>query len=334
VKVTKRAKDTDYLSISARIRAMEGRLLTAERRERMIDAHTDEEALKLLAECGYAEPENAGVSAVDAVLAQARAALFEDLKAAVPNAALVEVFQIKYDIHNAKALLKGQAVGEDAAGLLMRGGRYEGTALAEAVSKGDLSWTSPTFQAAVKAAGEALESGDPQGADAVLDRACFQEMTAAAKGSGSKFLQGYVRASIDAANLRTAVRCARMGVEGPALERLLLPGGEVPAARLMAAKGADLPQLFRYGPLAQAAEVGAAVSAPGGGSLTEFERLCDNALTGYLSAAKRVPFGEQPVVGYLCAREAEATTVRTIMALRSAGLSGDAIRERLRDSYV
>ena len=47
-------KDTDYLTISARVRAMENSLLTKERRERMVDARSDEEAVKVLTECGYA----------------------------------------------------------------------------------------------------------------------------------------------------------------------------------------------------------------------------------------------------------------------------------------
>ncbi len=48
-------KDTDYLSVSARVRAMENRLLTRERMDRMIDAADDGEARKVLAECGYPE---------------------------------------------------------------------------------------------------------------------------------------------------------------------------------------------------------------------------------------------------------------------------------------
>ena len=48
-----RKKDTDYLAISARIRAMENRLLTRERMDRMIEARDNAEAMKLLAECGY-----------------------------------------------------------------------------------------------------------------------------------------------------------------------------------------------------------------------------------------------------------------------------------------
>lgn len=43
---------------------------------------------------------------------------------------------------------------------------------------------------------------------------------------------------------------------------------------------------------------------------------------------------EHPLIGYLYAREAELTTIRIILTGRLAGLDTDAIRERLRDSYV
>lgn len=48
----------------------------------------------------------------------------------------------------------------------------------------------------------------------------------------------------------------------------------------------------------------------------------------------RVPFGEETVIGYLYAREAEITAVRIIMAGRMAGLDGETIRSRLRATYV
>ena len=85
---------------------------------------------------------------------------------------------------------------------------------------------------------------------------------------------------------------------------------------------------------AQAAALGAARTQPDSGPLTEFERLCDNAVTGYLASASRVPFGEETVIGYLYAREAEITAVRIIMAGRMAGLDGETIRSRLRATYV
>ena len=45
------------------------------------------------------------------------------------------------------------------------------------------------------------------------------------------------------------------------------------------------------------------------------------------------PFGVETALGYLIAAEAELIAVRTIMTGRRAGLSADAIRERLRDIY-
>ena len=50
-----RKKDLDYLTISARIHAMETRLLNAERVERMIEARELSEAAKVLTECGYGD---------------------------------------------------------------------------------------------------------------------------------------------------------------------------------------------------------------------------------------------------------------------------------------
>ena len=328
-------KDTDYLSISPRVRAMENRLFSRERRERMIDARTDEEALKILAECGYAEPEDLSVPALNRVLTRARADLFADLRSAVPQPALVEVFQIKYDYHNLKVLVKAEALGEEAARLLMAGGRYDPGALAEAYRRGALGDYPEALRRAAEEARETLNaSGDPQAADLILDRACYEEMTAAAKASGSAFLQGYVRLAVDAANLRTAVRCQRMGAGGEVLAGSLLPGGHVEPRAIAVSRGGELARRFAGTPLEKAAELGAGLTAPGAGNLTGFEKCCDDALNGYLSQAKRVAFGEAPVVAYLCAREAEATAIRTILAGRKAGLSGDAIRERMRESYV
>lgn len=323
-------KDTDYLTISARIRAMEGRLLNRERMDRMIEARDDAEALKVLSECGY--PDAAGL---DSTLAQARAETFQDMERSVPDPRLVEIFQIKYDYHNAKTILKARAAGTDPDRLLMAGERYQPQELLEGWNREELRGCSEPFRRAMEqAAGILAESRDPQLADLILDRACYQEMASLARDLDSAFLQGYVRLAVDVANLRTAVRVHRMGREGEFLRQALLPGGSVSEQTIAAARGDALGEVFRAGPLAQAAQLGARLAQPGAGPLTDFERECDNALTAYLAAARRVPFGEQAVVGYLYAKEQELTAVRTIFAGRAAGLDGDTIRRRLRDTYV
>lgn len=327
-------KDTDYLALSARVRVLENSLLTRERRERMVDARTDEEALKILSECGYPEPENLSLPAVNAMLSKSRQDLFADLRKWSPQEELVEVFQIKYDYHNVKALLKSEAIGEDARRLFMAGGRFEPGQLTEDLRQENMEEYPRTFREALAAAQEVLtQEKSPQKCDLLLDRACYAEMAQAAKDCGSAFLEGYVRLSVDAANLRTAVRCARKGVDSGQIRADLLPGGNVGEDAVAQARREDLPRLFA-GELEAAAKLGETLAAPGAGSLTPFERACDDALMAYLAQARRAPFGEQPVAGYLGAREAEAISIRAILSLRKAGLPPEAIRERLRESYV
>ena len=322
-------KDTDYLSISARIRAMENRLLTRERMDRMIEARDDGEAMKVLTECGYPD----GGGSLDAVLAQARADTFRDMENASPDRRLAEIFQLKYDYHNAKTLIKAKAVGADPERLLLPGGRYEPQRLLDGWRREELRDCAETFQQAIKQAQAVLaDTRDPQQADLILDKACCGEMAQLADELDSDFLRGYVRLSVDVANLRAAVRVYRMGKEGDFLRRVLLEGGNVSPQSIAAARGDALGEVFRTGPLAQAAEVGARLTQPGSGALTGFEKACDDALTAYLAAARRIPFGEQTVIGYLYAKEAELTAIRTIFAGRSAGLDGDTIRARLRET--
>ena len=311
-------KDTDYLGISTRIHAMENRMLTRERMDRMIEARDDAEALKVLSECGYAGGET-----------------FREIRTALPDTRIADVFQIKYDYHNAKVLVKAQALGKDGERLLLSGGRYDSKELLEGWRKEELRGLSDAFRTALKQAQETLAATkDPQLSDLVLDRACYEEMAQLAKDTGSKFLQGYVSLSVDVANLRTAVRVHRMDKGSDFLSQVLLPGGSVSPRAIAAQRGEELSSLFQAGPLAAAAELGSKLAQPGAGALTAFERECDNALTAYLEAARRVPFGEQAVIGYLYAKEAELTAVRTILAGRRAGLSGERIRERLRETYV
>lgn len=115
--------------------------------------------------------------------------------------------------------------------------------------------------------------------------------------------------------------------------QVLIEGGNVEAHTLASGKGGDLAAVFRPG-LWRRLLPWALPVLPGSGELTAFERACDDAVTRYLAQARRVPFGEQAVVGYLYAKEAEFTAIRTILSGRMAGLGADIIRERLREAYV
>jgi V/A-type H+-transporting ATPase subunit C len=334
--LAKKIKDTDYLAISARIRAMENGLLTRERMEQVLEARTDDEAAKILQDCGYPNLDPTHPEAMDAALSAAREATLTDLAGSAPDPRYIDIFKLKYDYHNVKAILKAEAMGTSPDRMLMDMGRVSAAELKEAVLSGQLDNLPTRLAAAVAEAKEVLDTTrDPQLSDIVLDRWCYRDMDDVAEATGSDFLHGYVKAQIDAANLRSLVRTIRMGKNADFLRGVLFDGGEVDVASILkvsADNGNGLVDVYAPTRFRPAAEAGA--EALKGGPLTEFEKLCDDAVGDYLSGAQTVPFGEAPLLGYLAARETEYTNLRILLLGRSTGLSSDVIRSRLRASYV
>ena len=221
-------KDTDYLAISARIKAMETGLLTRERMEQVLEARSDEEAVKILQECGYPELDARSPEAMDAALSAAREATLSDVLDGAPDPRYIDIFKLKYDYHNIKAVLKAAAMNVSPDSMLMDMGRVPAAVLKEAVLTGRLEELPEGLAVAAAEGREILDSTrDPQLSDIALDRRCYQEMARVAEETGSAFLAGYVKIQIDAANLRSLVRTARMGKSGEFLKTVLLEGGDI-----------------------------------------------------------------------------------------------------------
>ena len=332
--MSKKLKQTDFMYISARIRCLETRLLTRERMERMLDARSNEDAVKILAECGYEDLEPLTAANLEASLAKAREETFRELAQSAPIPELVDVFRAKYDYHNAKALIKCAATDQDPTRLLIDAGRIQLQVLRSAVASGDFSALPQVFGRAVAGAWDKLTAtGDPQISDFALDQAYYGELTEMAAASRSRYLQDYVRILIDAANLKTYVRVRRMGKDSAFLKNVLVSGGSISTERILNVflGQAQLEEVF-YGHLSAAAAL--VPETINGGRQTSFEKACDDAINGYLREAQQIPFGDAVLVSYAAARENEITAARIILTGRLAGVSADSIRERLRDAYV
>ena len=330
-----KVKDTNYLAITAMLAARETKMLSAERMERMIDAPTNEEAAKILEECGYGDLSGLSAKDAGAALEAHIAALFDEVEGMVPEAQLVQLFRLKYDYHNAKALIKAQAMGTDCGAILSQRGTVPPEKLHAAFYEEDYRDIPPVLaQAMVDAAAILARTTNPQAADFALDRAYFAQMLALCDGlSDGGFARGYVQLQIDGANLRAAVRTRRMAKDADFLRSALVSGGTIGTDRVLAAfeSAEALTALYANTWLSDAASAGAAMS---GGALTAFELLCDNALMDYIRAAKLRSFGAAHVSAYLAAMENETTAARMILTGRLAGLQPAVIRERLRETYA
>ena len=112
-----------YLCLSAMLRAREPQLLSTERAQRMLDAPSFEEAAKLLTDCGYPDMAACTADEIEQTLAQRRDAALAEMASLAPDKSIVTAFRVKYDYHNVKAVLKGEAMGADAQHLLTNAGR-------------------------------------------------------------------------------------------------------------------------------------------------------------------------------------------------------------------
>jgi len=316
------------------LRAREPKLLNDDRAGRMLDAASYEDAAKLLADCGYPDMSHSTSSEVEQTLAEHRAEIFDEITRLSPDKELADVFKLKYDYHNAKAIIKAEAVGSDARRLLSDAGRVAGQALLELYNEERYSRMPQTLGRAMAEAKAVLaRTGNPQLSDFVLDKAYFEELRAMADGLGSDFLRGYAATLADSANLKSAVRTLRMGKNQDFLAEVLVDGGSVSVQRIVEAGDREnLAGLYVHTPLEKAAALGA--EALSGGGMTAFERACDNAVNSYLRSAKLVSYGPEAVLAYLAAVEGEIQAVRMILTGRLAGVRPQAIRERLRDLYA
>ena len=70
------------------------------------------------------------------------------------------------------------------------------------------------------------------------------------------------------------------------------------------------------------------------GSAGVLEKLVDNYIMNMMKEAKMIPFGGEPLLAYIYAKETEIKVVRIIMVGKLNNIAEEVIRERLRDIYV
>lgn len=328
-------RDTDYLHATARVRALENGMVTRRDFQKMIDAKTAEEAYKVLSDAPICH----GVPMEDyeAALEKNLLDAYQLLDRIAPGCGLTRLFRCPYDGHNLKTAIKARRAAGDVSGVYSNLGNLPAKELKDRLESGRLEGLpAPLAQAALEARDTLAKTGDPQAVDILLDRGILASVALLAEEIPSPFLQKYVAAQIDIANIRAAVRLGRMGKSAFFLGKVLAPGGRIPLSAISEAyvKGTDaVLAVISSSPYEKALEP-AFDSIRQKASLSLFEKLCDNALVEALDEVRRIPFGIEPLVAYLAAKEGETKAARIVMASKLAGVPPQQITERLRDTYA
>lgn len=326
----------NYVFACSRIRANERNLLNHEKLGQMIDARTMEDACKVLQDANYGDGEVILPQAYEKTLVRESDKLYEFLHSLAPDAEEFRIFAYPFDYHNIKVLLKAEALETDASSMLMSGGILKPAEMEATVRERNTLALTPRMKKAIDESVDTLaRTGDPQTVDLICDRECYADIVEAAGRSDSAFLKGYVSLLIDTINLKTFVRCRRMGQNWSWFETVFLEGGNISARTFVAGYDEPIQQFavrLAASALAKAAEEGG-MSIRETGTFTSIEKLCDDALIHYVKNAKYISFGIEPLIGYAVGKQMEIKNARIILAGKAAGIDGSLIRERVRETY-
>jgi V/A-type H+-transporting ATPase subunit C len=330
-------KDTDYLFSTARVRSVEKNMLTGERAEKMIDAKTTEDALRVLDDCYYGSGDAINVDDYEILLTEEHKKTYDFITSIAPELDYFKMFLYPYDYHNLKVIMKSEYLGIEASNILINTGSIDVKNLKYSVKERDFLALTENMGNALKEIIEDFpKTNDPQIIDIILDKYCYDEMLKSAKSTNNQFIIDYVRMQIDAINIKSYVRLKKMNKSWDFFTKIFLDGGKIYEQIFI--KNFDDPfdkfaeNLLAYDFKEVFIEGTEALMKTK--KFTILEKLLDNKIIEHIKYAKYVPFGIEPLVGYLIGKDNEIKIARIILAGKTAGISPELIKERLRETYV
>lgn len=329
----------DYIYPSARVRALENSLITKDTLEKLIDAKSPDECIKILTDRGFGGGhEIPSPASFEELISAEQDTLYNLIASIVKNPKIFDLFRFIYDYHNIKVLLKSEFLNiSDPENMLFGSGTIPVQKLKVIIKEKNYAELSATMKKAIDLARESFsKTNDPQIIDIELDRASFDEIASLAKDLDSSFIKGYTAISSDLNNLKSYLRIKRMNKGFDLFSRVFITGGYISLKTFMTSFDDTVEQFAE-----KIASFGYyEILSDGAAYLREtkkftlFEKMCDNYLMEYIKKARYISFGIEPIVAYIYAKENEFKTVRIILASKLANLEPETIKERLRDTYV
>lgn len=328
-----------FNQVIPRIRVYETKLLDKSKLDRMIDSSSAEEALKVLQETEYGSLVSSIKRAdeYESILSEELNRLYNLMYEISPVKALVDLMSIKYDYQNIKVILKGIFLKEDLSHLIMSVGSLNTLRLKESIENKELSDLPELISAGINKAIYIFETAkDPQMIDIILDEFMFKSLIHIKKEIKDTFIDKYVAALIDSTNLKTLLRVKKQNKDREFLESVIIEGGIIDRDKILGMFNDEAENI--YGKISTSSYSEFLKSGlehySKTGSVSLLEKLIDNYIMHMMKDAKIIPFGVEPLLAYIYAKETEIKIIRIIMVGKINNISGELVRERLRDIYV
>lgn len=331
-------EEGDYTFPCVVVRSYEGNLLSMEDTMRVLESKTVQGAMNVLADFGYGDgKELENPRDFQEVLKKNLDEAYKLVYSIIPDEKEMNLFLYPNDYHNAKVLLKSEFLKTDATPLLLGTGTIPPEEMEEMIRKRSFNGMSVEMRRAVAEAIDLFaKSRDPQEIDIILDKACYKDMLTDAEDSENEFVSEYIRVGIDAINVNTFIRLREIGKPRTFFQKVYLGGGNIDD------KFFDNSYEEAYSQLAEKlAPFGfhdvfaiGAEQAHRDGKYVLLEKLLDDMKMNFVRGARLIPFGIEPLVGYLTAKDTENKNLRMILTGMIAGTDCNVTEERLRETYV
>ena len=331
--------EMQFSQVIPRLRVYETRLLDKSKLDRMIDSNSAQEALKVLQETEYANVMTNVKRAEDyeVILSEELKRLFNVMYDISPEKSLVDLMSIKYDYQNIKVILKGIFLKEDLSYLLIDVGTIKASKLKSSIENNELRDLSPIMREAIEEATKDFEnSKDPQMVDIILDKYMFKAIIEIKESIKDRFIDKYVEAVIDSTNLKTLLRIKKQNKGREFFASVIIEGGTLDKDKLLGMLNDSVENIaikLSFTDYAEFIKSGIEYYIKTG-SVSLLEKLVDNYIMDMMKDAKIIPFGVEPILAYIYAKETEIKVIRIIMVGKLNNISAEVVRERLRDIYV
>lgn len=319
-------KDTDYAMAVARVRVNENKLLSADDIQRLIGAKNTDEIRSVLQEKGLISAGENLEKALSAILSNA----IDLINEIAPDPKEFLFLTVKNDFHNLKTVLKGIITDTDYNEYLIYPSRVSKEDLETAVKEKKFSLL-PDYMA--KSAKEAyslfVKTGDGQLSDICIDKASLRAVIALSENNDDGFIRDLGELITATANMRIAVRSARIHRSQDLIKDALCEQKTVNTDDLAKAASLGIGEVTEYIASTKYSSAASALSK----SISDFEKWCDNSVTEFVSSSGYSCFGAAPLASFIIRAEALQKTVRIILSCKEAGLSEKEIRDRIRQVY-
>lgn len=322
-----------------RVRVLETRLLDKAKIERMVDSKSAEEVIRILQETEYANvmsdvkrPED-----YEFMLSSELKRVYEEMYDMSPSKSLIDIMTIKYDYHNVKVILKGMFLEKDFSNMLIPVGKTDVNRMKVSIDTNSLGDFEPIMRKSIEETIEDFNAKkDPQRIDIILDKYMFEEMKEIAKSLDDSFTEKYVKALTDLTNVKSLLRIKKQNKGREFLLSVVIDGGAIDNETLVSLlndSAENIPSKLSHTNYEYVLRDGVEEYLKTG-SAGLLEKLIDNYIMDMMKDAKMIPFGGEPLLAYIYAKETEIKVIRIIMVGKLNNITGEVIRERLRDIYV